>query len=70
MHLIDCQVMEVERGGGPGELWSEKERERRGRGRGREGERKQAGLVCVCVCVCVCTVWEVSLTQQIIPHSL
>ena len=51
MALIDCQVMEVERGGGPGELWSGRERETE-RERGGQGRRKQDGALCLCVCVC------------------
>ena len=47
MALIDCQVMEVERGGGPGELLSEREREREGK---EEGENKMTHCVCVYVC--------------------
>ena len=47
MALTDCQVMEVESGGGPGELWSEREREGR--------RRKQDGTLCVCVCVSMYT---------------
>ena len=56
MALTDCQVMEVERGGGPGELWSEREREGgRGRGEDKEGENRMARCVCVCVYVSMYT---------------